>query len=87
MDMASPITWKIDVTFWSPNRAEHALTGRHELVAFDLPEVNGCPRVIGWEVFGGAPRFLDMIAKGELTFEEAKQAAEAALEKLQAVKP
>src|SRR6516164_5107532 len=66
-----------------PSRAEHAFIDGFELVAFDLPGYKDDPRVIGWELFGGAD-FLTMVTKGTCaTFEEAKVAAEAELAKLQ----
>jgi hypothetical protein len=75
--MAFP--WKPDPEFWSATRAEHAILGGCELVAFDIPATPaGGPRIIGWELFTGAD-FFDLVAKGDAgSFEAAKSAAEAA---------
>ena len=70
--------WKPEPEFWSANCAERARIGAHELVAFDLPPLDGAPRTIGWELFTG-PKLQDLIAKGDAeTFAAAQAAAEAA---------
>jgi hypothetical protein len=74
-----PIPWRPDPEFASANRAEHAIIGGFELIAYDLPETRkGEPRIVGWELFTG-PDLHDLIDKGDAeTFEAAKAAAEAA---------
>ncbi|MGA7806065.1 hypothetical protein [Bradyrhizobium sp.] len=73
------VGWDPDPEFWSANRAERRLVDGYELVAFDLPAVNGFPTEIGWELFGG-PDCSALIATGQATtFDAAKTAAEAAL--------
>jgi len=73
------VGWHPDPEFWSANRAEHRLVDGYELVAFDLPTMNGFPAEIGWELFGG-PDCSALIATGQAaTFDAAKAAAEAAL--------
>jgi hypothetical protein len=72
------IQWIPDASFSSADRAEHALIGGHELVAFDLPPHQRFPRQIGWELFAG-PKLQDLVATGEAnSFDDAKLAAEAA---------
>jgi hypothetical protein len=79
--MAEPTAfpWKPDPEFGSANRAEHAILGDYELVAFDLPStLSGVPHIIGWELFTG-PDPHKLVDKGDApTFEAAKAAAEAA---------
>jgi hypothetical protein len=77
------ITWQPDPEFLSATRAEHAIVGDHELVAFDLPPTPGFPkRDIAWEIFTG-PRLHDKIAGADaVSFEEAKAAAERAFRDL-----
>ena len=79
--MAEPTAfpWKPDPEFGSANRAEHAIIGGYELVAFDLPStVPGVPHIIGWELFTG-PDLHKLVDRGDaVTFEAAKAAAEAA---------
>ena len=79
--MAEPTAfpWNPDPEFWSATRAEHAIIGGYELVAFDiLGTPTGGPRIIGWELFTGLDRF-HLVAKGDAgSFEAAKSAAEAA---------
>ena len=79
--MADPTAfpWKPDPEFGSANRAEHAIIGGYELVAFDLPStLPGVPHIIGWELFTG-PDLHELVDKGDApTFEAAKSAAEAA---------
>ena len=79
--MAEPTAfpWKPDPEFRSANRAEHAIIGGYELVAFDLPStLSGVPQIIGWELFTG-PDLRELVAKGDApTFEAAKAATEAA---------
>jgi hypothetical protein len=71
----SPV-WSSDPEWWSANRAEHAVVGHFELVAFDLPESDKHPRKIGWEVFTG-PKLLDLVASGTAaSFDEAQKQAE-----------
>ena len=68
----SEVTWQRDPEFSRANRAEHALVGDYELIAFDLPATLAGPAVIGWELFG-PPRHQELIAHGEAqTFGEAK---------------
>jgi hypothetical protein len=79
--MAEPTAfpWKPDPEFGSAERAEHALIGGYELVAFDIPATpTGEPRIIGWELFGG-PDLFSLVEEGDAgSFEAAKSAAEAA---------
>lgn len=76
--MAMQISWEPEPEFWSANRAERARVGAHELVAFDIPAVDGSAGIIGWELFTG-PKLQDLIAKGDAeTFASAQVAAEAA---------
>ena len=71
--------WRPDLQFWSANRAEHCFADGYELVAFDLPAANGCPATIGWELFGGLD-YMTLVASGQAaSFDEAKDACEAAL--------
>ena len=78
----SEVTWQRDPEFSRANRAEHALVGDYELIAFDLPATLAGPAVIGWELFG-PPRHQELIAHGEAqTFDAAKAAAERAFDKL-----
>lgn len=71
-------TWRHEPEFWSATKAEHAIVGKYELVAFDLPPHGPTPRIIGWEVFTGS-KFYDQVAKGDAeSFDNAKTAAEAA---------
>jgi hypothetical protein len=70
--------WKPDPEFGSANRAEHAVIGDYELVAFDLPSTLPGVPLIGWELFTG-PDLRELVDKGDApTFEAAKSAAEAA---------
>ncbi len=77
--MIGPIPWRPDPEFWHANRAEHAIIGGFELIAYDLPgSRQGEPRVVGWELFTG-PDLHTLVDQGDTeTFEEAKAAAEAA---------
>ena len=78
----SEVTWQRDPEFTRANRAEHALVGDYELIAFDLPATLAGAAVIGWELFG-PPRHQELIARGEAeTFGDAKAAAEAAFDEL-----
>jgi hypothetical protein len=71
--------WRPDSEFWSANRAEHRFADGYELVAFDLLAANGYPTTIGWELFGGL-EYLTLAASGQAaSFDEAKDACEAAL--------
>jgi hypothetical protein len=71
--------WRPDSEFWSANRAEHRFTDGYELVIFDLPAANRCPAIIGWELFGGL-EYMTLVASGQAaSFDEAKDASEAAL--------
>jgi hypothetical protein len=79
-----PLLWKPDPGRSSANRAEHAVVGAYELMAYDLPADSMGPRLIGWEIFTG-PKYDKQVAIGETaTFNEAKEAAEAAWRKLTA---
>src|SRR6266700_4006192 len=71
--------WRPDPQFWSANRAEHRLADGYELVVFDLPAADGYPATIGWELFGGLD-YMTLVASGQAaSFDEAKDACEAAL--------
>ena len=71
--------WRPDSEFWSANRAEHRFADGYELVAFDLPAGNGCPAIIGWELFGGL-EYMTLVASGQAaSLSEAKHACETAL--------
>ena len=71
--------WHPDSEFWSANRAEHRFADGYELVVFDLPAANGSPAIIGWELFGGL-ECTKLVASGQAaSFDEAKDACEAAL--------
>src|SRR6516162_7937793 len=59
----SEVTWQRDPEFSRANRAEHALVGDYELIAFDLPATLAGPAVIGWELFG-PPRHQELIDHG-----------------------
>ena len=58
----------------SANRAEHAVIGDYELLAFDLPSTLPGVPLIGWELFTG-PDLRELVDKGDApTFEAAKAA-------------
>ncbi len=72
------IPWQPDPEFLNADRAEHAIIGGFELIAYDLPETPWSPRTLGWELFTG-PDLHDLVDQGNAeTFEAAKAAAEAA---------
>jgi len=74
--------WTRDPKFWSLSVAEHALIGEYELAAFVLPANAFHPRDIVWEVFTG-PKPRVRVANGSaISFDEAKRAAEEALQRL-----
>lgn len=76
--MDTEVNWRTDPSWWSANRAEKAIVGPYELVAFDLPAHKDFLPEIGWEVFGGPAR-QDQLATGTAqTFDQAKADAEAA---------
>ncbi len=81
------IPWQPDPGFSNADRAEHAIIGGFELIAYDLPETpKGAPHVVGWELFTG-PDLQDLVARGDAeTFDAAKAAAEEALRLRQARK-
>jgi hypothetical protein len=59
------IKWTRDPQFWSAERAEHAVVGNYEIVAFDLPPTAGFPtRDIGWELFGPPNRRTQLACTG-----------------------
>ena len=74
--MTEELNWTPDLEWRSANRAEHAIVGLYELLAFDLPPGDSHPREIGWEVYTG-PKLLDQVASGLAeSFDEAKSKAE-----------
>jgi hypothetical protein len=67
--------WVPDPEWPTANRAEHAIVGEYELVAYDLPDNGVAPRLIGWEIFTG-PKFMTPVASDVAeSFEAAKQEA------------
>lgn len=72
------LKWTADAEWWGLTRSEHVIVDRYELIAFDLPAEGSRPRDIGWELFTGRT-FEDPVAAGAAeSFDEAKEAAEAA---------
>ncbi len=87
MTEPTSIPWQPDPGFPNANRAEHAIIGGFELIAYELPAAPSVsPRVIGWELFTG-PDLHNLVARGDAeTFDAAKAAAEEALRSRQARK-
>lgn len=77
--MTAEPNWVSDPNWRSADRAERAVVGSYELVAFDVPADGDKPRMIGWEISTG-PELQTQVATGRSdSFDEAKLAAEVAL--------
>ncbi len=63
---ALPIAWHKLSEMWSATRAERAIVGPYELIAFDIPPTGSHPRIIAWEIHTG-PKFMTGVAGAPLT--------------------
>lgn len=73
---ALPIAWHKLSEMWSATRAERAIVGSYELIAFDIPPTGSHPRIIAWEMHTG-PKFTTGVAGAPAdNFDAAKVAAE-----------
>ena len=74
----SPLHWVDDSAYWSANRAQHAIVGDYELIAYDIPPTGDAAAKIGWEIYTG-PNQSQLLRTQEATdFNAAKAAAEQA---------